>query len=124
MQDFSADLADVARRIGDAQAYLRVDEARARLGELEEQASAPDLWNDAERARKVTSELSSVRDDVVLVDDLGARLSDLQTMVELAREENDDSFETEIADGVARLRADLDKLELRALFSGEHDERD
>src|SRR5690606_98216 len=96
----------------------------ARLAELEEQASAPDLWNDAERARKVTSELSAVRDDVVLVDDLDARLSDLETLYELAREEGDDSVEVEISDGVARLQADLDKLELRALFSGEHDERD
>src|SRR5690554_601500 len=123
MHDFSGDLADLARRIGDARGYLRVDEARARLAELEEQASAPDLWNDAERARKVTSELSAVRDDVVLVDDLDARLSDLETLYELAREEGDDSVEVEISDGVARLQADLDKLELRALFSGEHDER-
>jgi peptide chain release factor 2 len=124
MQDFSGDLADVARRIGDAEGYLRVGESRVRLAELEEQASAPDLWNDAERARKVTSELSSVRDDVVLIDDLNARLSDLQTLFELAREEGDDSFEPEIVEGVKRLQADLDKLELRALFSGEHDERD
>ncbi len=124
MRDFSDDLGDLARRIGDAQGYLRVDEARARLTELEEQASAPDLWNDAEQARKVTSELSSVRDDVVLVDDLNARLSDAETLFELAREEGDDAYEPEIADGIARLRTDLDKLELRALFSGEHDERD
>src|SRR5215204_6299781 len=107
MQDFSGDLADVARRVGDAQVYLRVDEARARVAELEEQASAPDLWNDAERARKVTSELSSVQNDVVLVDELNARLSYLRELYEMAREESDDSFEPEIADGIARLRTDL-----------------
>ncbi len=124
MRDFSEDLADVARRVQDAHGYLKIDAARARLAELEAQASAPDLWDDPDAARKVTSELSSVRDDVTLVDDLDGRVSDLETLFELAKEEDDTSVEPEIAEGVERLRADLDKLELRALFSGEHDERD
>ena len=84
MRDFSEDLGDVARRVGDARGYLRVEEARTRLTELEEQASAPDLWNDSEHARKVTSELASVRDDVQLIDDLDQRVSDLETLYELA----------------------------------------
>ena len=124
MRDFSDDLADLARRLGDARGYLRIDEARTRLAELEEQASAPDLWNDAERARKVTSEMSAVRADVELVDGLEQRISDADTMYDMAREEADDSVEAEIAADVGALRAELDKLELRALFSGEHDERD
>jgi peptide chain release factor 2 len=124
VQDFSEDVAELARRAADARAYLKIDDARVRYAELEKQASEPDLWDDAERARKVNAELSAVRDDLDLADDLERRLSDLDTLIELGREEGDDSVEPEIADGVAALRADLDKLELRALFSGEHDERD
>ena len=124
MRDFSEDVADLARRVGDARAYLKIDDARARLAELEQQASAPDLWDDADRARQVNSDLARVRDDVELVDELEQRVSDLETLHELAREEDDASFEAEIAEGVEKLRADLDRLELRALFSGEHDERD
>jgi peptide chain release factor 2 len=124
MKDFSEEIADLARRVADAHKYLRIDEARARLVELEEQASAPDLWDDADRARQVTSEMSSVREDVELMDELDRRLSDVQTLYELARDEDDDSFEAEVAESVTRLARDLDKLELRALFSGEHDERD
>ncbi len=124
MRDFSEDLGDVARRVSDARAYLKIDDARARLGELEEQASDPDLWNDTDNARKVNSELSQVRDDVELVDGLQQRVDDLDTLAELAREEGDESVEGEIEDGLKSLRSELDKLELRALFSGEHDERD
>jgi peptide chain release factor 2 len=124
MKDFSEEIADLARRVADAHKYLRIDEARTRLVELEEQASAPDLWDDADRARQVTSEMSSVREDVELMDELDRRLSDVQTLYELARDEDDDSFEAEVAESVAGLVRDLDKLELRALFSGEHDERD
>src|SRR5258706_8143468 len=124
MRDFSEELGDLARRVADAHKSLRIDDARARLTELEAQASAPDLWDDADRARQVTSEMSSVREDVELIDELDRRLSDVQTLYELARDEDDDSFEAEVAESVAGLVRDLDKLELRALFSGEHDERD
>jgi peptide chain release factor 2 len=124
MKDFSEEIADLARRVADAHKYLRIDEARARLAELEEQASAPDLWDDADHARQVTSDMSSVREDVELMDELDRRLSDVQTLHEMAREEDDASLEPEIAESAAGLARDLDKLELRALFSGEHDERD
>jgi len=124
MRDFSEELSDVARRVGDAHTYLKIDDARARVAELEELASASDLWNDTDNARKVTSELASVRADVELVDQLQQRVDDLETLYELAREEADESLEGEIDDGLAAARAELDKMELRALFSGEHDERD
>ncbi len=124
MRDFSAELAELRRRVADAAGYLQIDTARARLEELEAEASRPDLWDDQDIARKVTTELSGVRDDVELVDALDGRVADLETLFELGVEEGDDSVESEIEDGIASLGDDLDRLELRALFSGEHDERD
>src|ERR1700691_128699 len=124
MRDFTEDLAEVARRVREAHHYLGINEARGRLAELETAASAPDLWDDPDRARKVSGALSVVRDDVELVDELERRVSDVQTLFELGREEDDDSVESEIEAEIADLRRTLDRLELRALFSGEHDERD
>jgi peptide chain release factor 2 len=124
MRDFSEDLSDLRRRLQDAQQYLHIDDARRRQAELEEQSADPDLWSDQEKAKLVATELARVRDDVQLVDTLEQRLSDLDTLFDLAREENDESVESEIDDGVTRMQTDLDRLELRALFSGEHDERD
>ena len=124
MRDFTEDLADVARRVRDAHQYLHIEAARKRLAELESAASDPALWDDPERARKVTGELSAVRDDVDLIDGLEQRVSDVETLFELGREEADDSVEAEIASELDALRKALDGLELRALFSGEHDERD
>jgi peptide chain release factor 2 len=124
MRDFTEDLAEVARRVREAHHYLGIDQARERLAALEVEASAPDLWDDPDHARKVSGDLSIVRDDVDLVDALQRRVSDVETLFDLAREESDESLEAEIVNEVADLRRALDKLELRALFSGEHDERD
>ncbi|MGH9001411.1 MAG: peptide chain release factor 2 [Acidimicrobiia bacterium] len=124
MRDFTADLAEHRRRLAEARGYLRVDEALARLKDLEREASDPDLWNDPDAARKVTTELSRLRSDVDRVEGLEGRLSDVETLDELAREEGDDSVEGEIAAGLAALEKDLGELELAALFTGDHDERD
>src|SRR5690349_2573202 len=120
MRDFSDDIADLTKRVADARAYLKVDELRERLTALEAEASKPDLWDDQEAARRVTTELSSVRDDVELVGGLEARAEDLQTLFELGREEGDDSVAPEIESGIEELRGELDRLELRALFTGEY----
>jgi peptide chain release factor 2 len=124
MRDFTEPLADLRRRVDDARVYLQIDAARSRLAELEEEASKGDLWDDQQRARKLTTELARVREDLELIDGLDERLSELETLVQLGREEGDDSVEPEVDAGVAAMVADLDKLELRALFAGEHDERD
>ena len=124
MRDFSPDLADRRRRLEEARAYLHIDAARERLGELEHIASEPDLWNDPEEARKVTTELSRLKSDIDVVEALEGRLSDAETLYELGREESDDSIEPEIVAGLRALDSELETLELQALFTGEHDERD
>ncbi len=121
MQDFADELAALRQRHAEAAGYLKVDELRARRPQLETEASRPDLWDDPDAARRVTAELSSVSDDLDRYDALGERISDAETLFQLAREEDDDSVEGEIAAAVAALAADFEALELRSLFTGEHD---
>jgi peptide chain release factor 2 len=124
VRDFSEELADLARRVDDARGYLRIDDARARVARLEAAASDPGLWNDPDEGRRVTTELARAKEDVELVDGLRRRVSDVHDLFELARDEGDESIEPDIEAGIAQLTRDLEGLELRALFSGEHDERD
>jgi peptide chain release factor 2 len=124
MRDFTDPLADLRRRVQDAHAYLGVDAGRTRMAELETEVSRRDLWDDPVAARQVNSEMVRLRDDIELVEELDGRVSDLETLFELGREEGDDTVEPELAAGIEKLAEELDRLELRALFTGEHDERD
>lgn len=124
MKDFTEDIVGLQKRVTEAEQYLRIADQRIRFVELEEAASRPDLWDDQEEARQVTSALSNVRDDVVLIDGMISELGDIETLYEMAREEGDESLENEISQGITSLAARLDALELRSLFSGEHDESD
>ena len=124
MQDFNDQISAIAARLDEASGYLRIDELKMRQPQLEAEASRPDLWDDQEKARKVTSELSAVNEDLELYDRLQGEVDDLETLHMMAREENDESLEPEIAEQAASLEAVLDELEMRSLFTGEFDERD
>ncbi len=124
MRDFSDDLGALRTRLDEAGRYLQVDQRRARLPQLETEASRPDLWDDQDAARRVTAELAAVSDDVGLYDAMVVQLDDAETLADLAREEGDASVEVEIDDSLDGLRRRLDELELRSLFSGPHDEHD
>lgn len=124
MQDFTDQISAIAARLDEASGYLRIDELKMRQPQLEAEASRPDLWDDQEKARKVTSELSAVNEDLELYDRLEGEVDDLETLHMMAREENDESLEPEIAEQAASLEAVLDELEMRSLFTGEFDERD
>jgi peptide chain release factor 2 len=124
LRDLSPELTELRRRLTESARDLALDAKRARLAALETRASDPELWNDPDEARKLTSELARVKDDVDLLDGLERRLSDLEVLHELAREEADDSVEAELEAGLKGLTAELDALELRTLYSGDHDERD
>ena len=124
MRDFTDDLRALRERVAEAHRYLRIEAARARLAELEVAVAAPDLWDDQDRAKQLTSEYAAVKDDVDTYDALAQEMEDVEVLHELAREEGDESYEAEIESGALSLAARLSLLELRSLFTGEHDEAD
>ena len=124
MRDFTDDLRDLRRRLDEARTYLKIDAGRDRLVELEDEIGRPDLWDDQERAKKVNTEYANVKGDVDEYDRLAAELDDAEVLHELARDEDDASQEPEIETAAASVGRKLHQLELRSLFTGEHDELD
>jgi peptide chain release factor 2 len=124
MRDFSFDLGEVRRRVDEAATYLKIDASRARLAELEIEVAKPDLWNDQENAKRVNTEYSNLKGDLEEFTSLASAVDDLEVLHEMAREIDDASQEPELESGIASVRAKLDALDLRSLFTGEHDEAD
>jgi peptide chain release factor 2 len=124
MRDFTADLRDVRRRIDEAETYLSVEENRERFAILEAEISDPSLWDDQDRAKKLNTEYANIRDDLAVFDSLTEQYGDVEVLHELARDEDDESQEPEIEAAIRAINTTLDRLELRSLFTGEHDDSD
>jgi peptide chain release factor 2 len=128
-RDFTAELDDAQSRLVEAERYLGLDRLVARRAELETEAARPDLWDDADQARAITTELGQVAADLDQLAGLSTELSDAQALEELIEElradgASDRALEKELVETVDRLRTRLGALELQSLFSGEYDERD
>jgi peptide chain release factor 2 len=122
--DVPALLASLGERLAEAERYLGRERLEARRTELAGEASRPDLWDDADHARQVTTELGRAVEDLELLDGLAAALSDASTLYELGVEEGDTATVAEAAAAGAELDRRLAALELRSLFAGEYDDRD
>jgi peptide chain release factor 2 len=111
-------------RLAQLESDLDIVGRRHRYEELQQQAAAPDLWDDTDRARQVTTEMSQVEDLLRRYDALVDRLDDLEVLDELAGEEDDEGSAAEVVSGLDRVRAELDRMEVATLLSGEHDASD
>jgi len=114
----------LAERLEEAGRFLAVDRLNERRAELEQAASEPGLWDDADNARAVTTELGRVTEDLELLAALAGQLSDAQTLNELLEEEDDPSLRPEAEEVLADLDRRLRTLELRSLFAGKYDDGD
>ena len=124
MRDFTDDLRDLRRRLGEAEGYLKIGANRVRVVELEAEIGRPDLWDDPDYAKKLNGDYANVKGDIDLFDQLSRELDDAEVLHELAREMDDESQEPDIDAARVHLAAQLDMLDLRSLFTGEYDSLD
>ncbi|MCU1615284.1 MAG: peptide chain release factor 2 [Frankiales bacterium] len=122
--DFPVVLDELNNTLTSIEAVLDVEKLRRQVAELEEQAAAPDLWDDVERAQELTSRLSYLQGDLRRVEELRRRLDDAGLLHEMAVEEGDTGSLAEAERELVALRKEIDELEVRTLLSGEYDSRE
>ena len=123
-----ADYADALKALDSTlrniEAVLDLDRMRREKNDLEAQASVPHLWDDQEKAQKVTSRLSYVQGEIGKLERLRVKLDDAAVLLELAEAEADPAALEEVGTEVTALRKAVDELEIRTLLSGEYDSRE
>ncbi len=110
--------------LSSVEVVLDLPRMRTELADLNEQAAAPDLWDDQERAQRVNSRLSHLQNDLARVEALRRRVDDLAVLIELAESEDDADARVEVEGELEALRKAVSELEVRTLLSGEYDGRD
>jgi peptide chain release factor 2 len=128
-RDLAAEIEELAARVDEAKEYLGIEPMRALRDELEREAAAPDLWDDPDRARSVTTQLGRIADDLARFDALSAAVDDARVLAELVAEAErsgapDEGLAKELVTTVDALGTRVGQLELESLFSGEYDDRD
>jgi peptide chain release factor 2 len=121
--DLSADIQALRSTFADIRSVVDVDALTAEIARLSEEAGAPDLWDDTDKAQRVTSALSHRQSELARITGIERRLDDLDVMVELANEMDDEDAAEEARHELAELEDIIGQLEVQTLLDGEYDER-
>jgi len=122
--DLASEIAALRSTLGTITAVTDPEALRAKIAELSEKASAPDLWDDTDKAQAVTSALSHRQAELRHLEEIAQRVDDLETLSEMAEEADDEETREEVAADLARLRTDMRTFEVRTLLTGEYDQRE
>lgn len=91
----------------------------ASLEKLEKQISAPDFWNDSEKAQKIVRQRSRIEKALETQKDFETGISDAEVLFEFAAD--DPTSAKELTDLIARLDEELTEAQTKSLLSGETD---
>jgi peptide chain release factor 2 len=123
-RDVDEEIRALDQTLSSIEKVLDPDRMREQVAQLEQQAAAPDLWDDLERAQRITSELSYLQADLRRLTELRQRVDDLPVMFQLAEEESDESAAAEAERELDDVTDLVSELEVRTLLSGEYDARE
>src|SRR6185295_2894938 len=93
----------------------------AELSHLEEQASQPEFWSQAQKAAKISRNKSALERDLQQWRDIDGKQEDIGALLELAEESGDAGLLKELTFELDRFEQKLTALRLELLLSGELD---
>ncbi|MFR8295778.1 MAG: peptide chain release factor 2 [Hominisplanchenecus sp.] len=91
-----------------------------RIQELEREMEAPDFWDNPEKSQESMKNLKSMN-DIAIYAKLKDEFDEIETLIEMAAEENDESLIPEIQDLLDDFRKTYDDIRIKTLLSGEYD---
>jgi peptide chain release factor 2 len=121
--DIAEQVAALRSTFADIRSVIDVDALTAEIAQLTEQAGAPDLWDDTEKAQKVTSALSHKQGALTRISEIESALDDIEVLSQLASEEEDAAAAADVLSELAAVTRRIGDLEVQTLLNGEYDAR-
>lgn len=119
IEELKSVVSEASERIGQLDAFLKIDERREELAKLEAKMADPDFWNKKEEAQATVTALSSCKNVIEPFSKLAGEVEDFEVLIEMAEEDPD---MLEEADSTwKKLSKALDKIELLSFLSGKFD---
>ena len=83
--------------------------------------SAPEFWNDADKAQETMQERAAIERVLAIFTDLGRSLDDAQALIELGEEMGEAEVTDDLKAALATASSGIEKVELERMLSGPND---
>lgn len=112
---------DLADRGNQLRGIFDIDTKIERLEEVNLELENPELWNDPERATKISKEKALLDNVIGVITALDEKLADARAMLDLAVEAEDESLLGDVQAELDDADEKVADLEFKRMFSGEMD---
>ncbi len=96
---------------------------KKKLDSLEKEAQDPAFWNNQERAKEVSKEISDLRDEISTYQDIRRELQELKEINTVVSGE-DEKLVSELQTRLHEVEQKVEELSFRTYLGGEHDRKD
>ncbi|MBP84172.1 MAG: peptide chain release factor 2 [Verrucomicrobiales bacterium] len=115
------DTESLKARLNELGGIFDFDKLEKELEAFEIEMSAPEFWDDKDKAQAKVSEVSVLKNKVIPVRELASRIEDFSVLAELVAEEGDESAFDEVKSDQQAIEAAFEKIELQTLLNGPND---
>ena len=81
----------------------------------------PEVWGDLEKSTTVSRKLQHIKNQLAVYDKTVSAVDDVEALLELAMEDGDESYATEIETELDKAEHDIEQLRLQTLLRGKYD---
>ncbi|MGI5824545.1 MAG: peptide chain release factor 2 [Bacillota bacterium] len=121
LNDWKSPIEKAKEKLTELGVALDIGGKSQEIADLEAATAEPGFWDDQDNAQKILQKITGLKNSVENYQNLSGSCEDLETLLEMALEEDDESMEGEISAMFKDFEKSLDKLEIEVLFSGKYD---
>lgn len=122
-EELKLSLANREPELKDLAEALGLESMREEIAKLDEKASQPGFWDDADASHKVLQRSASLKNKIASYERLKSSYEDTMALIELGDEEGDLSLLPEAQAEVEKFEAEMESQRLSTLLTGEYDSK-
>ena len=111
MKSIKEQILGLEKRLNELVKTIDLASKKVKVKQGEQQAAKPDFWQDQDRAQKLMQQLSDLKEEIEMVEEMEEKIKDLKKLGNKAE-----------AAKVKQLAKELDKLELAKYLAGPYDQ--
>ncbi len=100
---------------------LALEAKKERIDQLELSMEEPGFWDQVEKSQQVMKEVKGLKDVVEEYEDLKTKFDDIETLIEMASEDEDEDLAAEAVDTMKDFEKEYERLRISTLLTGEYD---
>ncbi|MBQ1424452.1 MAG: peptide chain release factor 2 [Lachnospiraceae bacterium] len=119
--NYKSELAQYKTPLDEIRASLDLEGKQHRIAEMERQMEEPTFWDDPDKSAKIMKDLNSLKSAVGRYNSLKSQYEDIETLIEMGREEDDEELAKEAGEALQSFAKDIENMRTSLLLSGEYD---